>query len=94
MNVKDRDDARKILSEIDALSESAALMNDTIKRLQESGGKAKLLVYTGEEKSITELDVDTAGIVMRDIIRTYNGLITLNKSKIEAILRDTLVTIN
>lgn len=94
MKVKDKDDARHILQEIDVLSESATLMNDTLSCLKQNGGKAKLTVCTDGKVIVTELDAATASIVMREIIGTYNNLITVNKSNLEVIIRNTIVTTN
>lgn len=94
MEVKDRDDARQLLREIDQLSESAVLMNDVLKRFKESGGKAKFLVNAGGIDTVTELNKDTAEIIMREIISSYNDDIKVNKSKLEVVLRNAIVTIN
>lgn len=91
MEIKDRDNARQILYEIDALSESAAKMKDTLECFRESGGKVKILVHTCKEQTVTELNDYTAGIVMKDIINEYNDAITVRKSKLESVLRNAIV---
>lgn len=91
MEIKDRDNARQILYEIDALSESAAKMKDALECFRESGGKVKILVHTCKEQTVTELNDYTAGIVMKDIINEYNDAITVRKSKLESVLRNAIV---
>lgn len=94
MKVKDRDEARQLLHEIDELSEAATLMNNTLECLRENGGKVKLLVRTGGKDTVSELDENTAGIVMREIISVYNGAITVRKSKLEVVIRNAIVAIS
>lgn len=94
MKVKDRDEAKQILQEIDELSESAILMNDTIERLNEGGGKTKLTVYIDGETIVTELGENTAVIAMREIVSAYNNEIAVRKSKLEEIIRNTIVKLN
>ena len=80
MKDRDREEARRLLYEIDKLSESAILMNNTLDCLKENGGKIKLSVNVCGNETVTELDETTAGIVIRDIITSYNSAIVVCKS--------------
>lgn len=91
MKTNEREAARRLLYEIDALSESAAKMKDTFECFRESGGKVKILVHTCKEQTVTELNDYTAGIVIKDIINEYNDAITVRKSKLESVLRNAIV---
>lgn len=94
MKVKDKDEARQLLQEIDELSESAALINNAIECLNKNGGKARLTVCTDGQSIVTELGVGEASIAMREIISTYNSAITVHKSALEEIIRNAIVKIN
>ncbi|MEG0565256.1 MAG: hypothetical protein RR590_03415 [Hungatella sp.] len=91
MKIKDKDAARQILNEVDVLSESAALMNDTIESLKENGGTVKLFVHTDGKDTVTELDKNTAVTVMREIVKIYNGEIISHKTMLEVVIRNTVV---
>ena len=93
MKDRDREEVRRLLYEIDKLSESAILMNNTLDCLKENGGKIKLSVNVCGNETVTELDETTAGIVIRDIITSYNSAIVVCKSNLEKIIKNAIVSL-
>ena len=91
MNTKDRNEAKRILYEIDALSESGTTMKGILECFMKNGGKAKLYVYTDGKQTVTELNDEMADVIIRDIINKYNDEITVRKSMLESVLGNAIV---
>lgn len=94
VKAEDKDEARRILQEIDELSESAVLINNAIECLNKNGGRARLTVYTDGDSIVTELGIGAANIAMRGILINYNDLIAARKSNLETIIERAIVKLN